>query len=161
MCHLLLQHIRIVVHVLNVDDVRVLFVFIVIVVVCVSLVATHDVKTCLHVMIHSLVGLAPFARHTDALCVALTADREPLLLLQLLDVLPRDVLGPARGRRSLLAARVAIGVGLELRDAELCRQVEALIVSLVLLGEELLPVVVEVLRKRKITDDLGRVRLLR
>ena len=160
-CHLLLQHIRIEVHVLNVDDVRVLFVFIVIVVVCVSLVATHDITTRLHVVIHSFVGLSPFARHTDALCVALSIDREPLLLLQLLDALPRDVRGPARGCRSLLTARVAIGVGLELRDAELCRQVEALIVSLVLLGEELLLVVVEVFRKGKIADYLGGVRLLR
>lgn len=160
-CHLLLQDIRIVVHVLNVDDVRVLFVFIVIVVVCVSLVATHDITTRLHIVIHSLVGLAPFARHTDALCVALTIDREPLLLLQLLGVLPCDALGPARGRRSLLAARIAIGIGFKLRDAELRRQVEALIVSLVLLREELLPVVVEVLRERKIADYLGGIRLLR
>lgn len=148
--HLLLQDIRIAVHVLDVDDVLVLFVLAVVVVISVSLVATQHIATRVRAVIRPLFGLVPLLpRNCDALCAALTAvRREPLRLLELLDALLRDALGAACGRRSLLAAGIAIGVRFKLRDGELRWQVEALIVSLVLLSEELLPVVVQVLRKR-------------
>lgn len=160
--HLLLQHIRIAaVQVLDVDDVLVLFVLaIIIVVIGVSLLVTHYITARIRVMIHSLFVFVSFARKSNALIVALHIDRQPLLLLQLLEVLPCDALGATGGCRPLLAAGVAIRVRFKLCDGELSWQVEALIVALVLLSEELLPVVVEVLRERKIADDLGGVRLL-
>lgn len=123
MGHLLFQNILITAfHVFDVDNVLVLFIVVIvviIVVVSISRFATHHITTWICIVIRSLAGSSPFARDRHALSGGLAADLHPLLLLQLLEVLPGDVLGASCGRWPLLAPGIAVRIGLKLRDCEL------------------------------------------